>query len=377
MEYKEYFGTKPRTDLSKQDIVCVFGNIQLKLTGTNYTNDENLWNYLPVLGAWPGRFISTSTGDYTFKEGDIDKMVASFDNVKLLPVDINHKREEAVGYVLDVKAFDGDLITYTSDGQQVLMDKPQGAGVLMMKIGLNDTGQYLLREGRDIYPSAVWTIDCNLETPTLCIDPADELMPALIMAATKGASKMTESKEEIKVKREALTKYLATKQEKKLVFKAIDSASPSYQPLMDMINKMTEEDATMLLDILNQQFTPETPPTEAKEELTAEKVLEIVNKAIDEKMKPQATDKPDEGELAARLAYIAEGLPSETVLKEAVMFKGVKSDEVKTTLKARFDRIKTFNGKSAVKEEVNPETLIAKGINPAEAFRQSREGKGV
>lgn len=307
---ENFYGTVPRMDDSKAFEVMVRKDTPAKLGGVNYTSDETLWNYYPLMAEWQGRVIDASTGQYEIQIGTIKQMVESFQRGdqtgeagQPIGVDYEHKTYtegggKFIGYVLDVREYTGEIATYTAQDVRIVKENPENTSYLMAKIAWLADGYELVKSGSLPYPSVVFTEDNNFVTmgiPTITGNPADKAVPAIVACKAKIIEL-----EETNVNRDQLM-----------------------TALMEYINTLDDTALQALYDqLLNSAPTEEATP-EAKDNAD---VLDMLKQIMD-KLSTTAAKAEDEGEIAARAELIKNGVLPDVASKLSANFKGINKDE--------------------------------------------------
>lgn len=334
-----FIGSIPRLDYTKAALVNIRSGIPAFVPGYNYTTSEEFWGYFPLLACWQGRVLEHMNGAYTMPAGLCDKIVASFfkgdatgGNLEPIPIDKDHAtyqagmESNALGYIIGVKKYVGQIITFDAQNNAIQAQIPEGAEIVMARMALLESGVSLVESGQTPYASIVFEEmkdgSIKLGSPTLCVRPADKVQPALV-----AASSPTQKKEDVK---------------------AMDKAQMIAQ-ITNLLQSKELPDLQKVLDMLGQVATPEEPKT--PEEFSADKVEKIASlaasKVLESLKAATPPPAPQAPEVAARAVYLSKGVPENVIHEEITqkkLFSGMTNTEAKDVAEKRATILLTATG---------------------------------
>jgi phage I-like protein len=325
MQFSEsFYGSIPRVDPSKGYDKPVRGT-PARIAGVNYTSDENLWGYFPLLICWPGKVLHASTGDYTIRAGLAQKIVDSFkkgddtgEKTEPLGIDTEHAiyRGEGNtsynGYIVDELVTSAVIETYTAGGVKVVKDEAEGTETVMGKIAWLDDGYKLIESGTMPYMSIVFNDDNGNVTqgkPTITSNPADTELPAMVVCSKKVRCQL----------------------------------DTNVAKINELVLTLTEEQQNALIAQLEEMIKSggnppaETPPAEP----AANKAFEAFAKEITDKLEDfkkilssKQVPATDEGVIAAKEELIKAGYLPNVASEHANQFSGIKPENAVLCAKA-------------------------------------------
>jgi len=328
MQFNEsFYGAIPRIDPSKGVDTAVY-KTPARIAGVNYTDDESLWGYFPLLICTPGKILHAASGDYTIKAGLASKIVASFERGddtgsprEPLGVDTEHaiytdgdgrdKRYNA--YIVDEKVTASPINTYTMAGVKVTKDVAEGSETIMGKIAWLDDGYKLVESGTMPYMSIVFSDDKGeiiQGKPTITSNPADTQLPALVVCSMKEGINL------------------------ETIIAQINEVLPT----------LTEQQLQALLDQLKGAPTDATPPAETT---PASKEFDFATafSKLSEEIKAMAAaketlSKEDAGVIAAKEELIKAGYLPNVASEHANQFSGIKPENAVICAKSWLEKNK-------------------------------------